>query len=839
MHHLLMFQRHYLFFIILLPFMAGGEVFMASSALAEAGAPQEQRRLAVLDFRDQASLPLFERSALADSVRGAALNTPLMVMTKDNMIALLPPDTDLESCVDDCEVEVGRTLGAHYIITGIIGRIEGRLQLLLRLYETRTGSLRGQATLNATSVGALQPQVRRAALRMLTELSPSLNRVLKDQRTLLFVRLKPKNAVVKLDGFLIPTNQRKSVSGGFIIPLKPGQHKVSAKARGFVDKRVRVSVREGEPVEADLRLYKRSRKRECYTGDCEADVFVFTKPAGAKIYIDGVSTGLVTKPSSMNPKLGSVALRVSPGKHWISAKKSPFDEASRQIKVSPGDLYNGFRDSPLTLRRARGSLSIRSEPSGALVRLNGQIIGKTPLKKKNVYARPYWVELISEGFQSREELVMVSSGRTKTLKWDLTSSTAQLEMTVKYRSSPVSGASVWLDDQKLGETDADGSLRLKEVMTGDHLLQVKHPLYVAEGESITLQPGQSVKRTFRMRGAFGYISVDTSELKEATRQWTVHQSGQALTVDEVDHELVVLWGGVNIGAESLQKVKVSAGRRWLQVRPPSGAESVFAPSSQRIEVRAGAVVKVKPVWRRHRARLTLSSGDVRSEVFIDGERVGYTPLARTLDTGPHTIELKADEYTPYRKLIWLTQAGTKSEVDFEKRTTLEVSCSPLKGLIQVDGLEVGVSPQSLDIQPGSHLISCLAKGAEVQREIELSPGQQLTQRLTISDNLLGAAFRRRKAWRQASVVTGVSASIILAAGITTLTMSLPGALQERDQAQSRWVNTLNPQLRAQYANEWAQRDTDAKNMNLLGWGLAGAGLSLGISSAITWWYHRN
>ena len=131
-------------------------LYLAISSVAALAAPTpkpQASRLAVLDFRDDAKLPPFEVASLADSVRGAALNTPFVVMTKENMLALLPPETKLEECVGECEVEVGRKLGAHYLITGQVGQIDGQLQLLLRLYETLGGSLRGQSTITASSVG--------------------------------------------------------------------------------------------------------------------------------------------------------------------------------------------------------------------------------------------------------------------------------------------------------------------------------------------------------------------------------------------------------------------------------------------------------------------------------------------------------------------------------------------------------------------------------------------------------------------------------------------------------------------------------------------------------------
>lgn len=805
---------------------------------------KSQRRVAVLDFRDEASLPLFERAALADSVRGAALNTPLIVMTKENMVALLPPGTDLASCVDDCEVEVGRSIGAHYIITGMIGRVDQKLQLLLRLYETRSGSLKAQSTISASTVGTLQPEVRRAALQMLTKLSPSLQLDVDEHRTLLFIRTRASNAKILLDGYPIPKARRRVSSGGFIIPVKPGKHEVKAKARGYISKKVSVSVREGEPVEADMRLKRRGKSIPCHTGHCKADVFVYTKPPNARIFVDGVDTGLVTKPSSMNPKLGSTALRLTPGKHWISAKRSPFDEATRLITVDSGDLYNGFRDDPLILSRARGHLNITSEPSGAIVRLNGQVVGKTPFKKRNLLTRPYWVELITEGFQSREELIKVERGRTKKLNWKLTSSTADLQLSVSYKRAPVIGASVWLDDEKLGETNEEGILSLSRVTTGDHHLQVRHPLYTADGESITLKAGKKTKKHFRMRGAFAYLSVDTSSLEEDLKQWTAHQRGTGGVV-ESNHQMMVLWGGSQLKLDQRaktegrhEKIKVSAGHRWLQVRPPNGAEAVFAPSSQRIDLKVGAHLTVKPIWKRHQATLQLRSPKTKSQVLVDEKIVGVTPLSRRLETGPHTIELRAQGYVPYRKLIWLTQEGLKSEVNFDERTTLAVNCSPLQGIVDIDGLVLGPSPQTVDVKPGSHLITCLAQGAEVHRRVELSPGERLNEQLTISDELLGAAYNRRKYWRQGSALVGLGSALIIATGVVTLTTALPQSLASREDAQSKWVAELDPVRRLDYANRWAQADTEAKNMSRLGWSTVGLGVTLGLSSAISWWLHQ-
>ena len=826
--------------MIVLSFVLAG--FWVSLVYAQKGEfgsgaqAKKQLRLAVLDFRDEAQLAKFERAALADSVRGASLETPFMVMTKENMTALLPVNTKLEECVDDCEVEVGRTLGAHYIITGIIGRIDQKIQLLLRLYETRQGSLVGQATLNAQTVGELQPKVRRASLKLLTELSPALNTSLNEQRTLLFIRLKPSSAKVKLDGFPLAKAKLKKVKGGLLVSIKPGRHRVEAKSSGFITKSVQLKVQEGEPVEADLRLKRKQSSKKCYDAHCKADVFVFTQPAGAKIYLDGKYTGLVTKTSSLDPHLGSVALRVSAGKHWISARKTPFDDTERLITVEGNSVYNEFREKPLKLRRAKGKLIIKSEPKGALVRLNGQVIGKTPLSKSGLDPRPYWVEVLAEGFKSREELVTVQKNKTKKLRWSLTSSTAKLKVRVSYRDEPVKGAAIWLDEQRLGETDDLGYFSTDKVMTGQHLIQAKHPLYVAEAETITLHGGKLSAKRLQMKGAYGYLSIDISELEDELKQWHEYKTGH--TQQATQERPVLLWGGVSLDNTQLKNIKVSAGRRWLQVRPPVSAENIYASFNELIRVRVGQETQIKPSWKRHRSLFSINSPSVKSEVFIDGQSKGYTPLSTTLKSGLHQLEVHAPQASPYRKVIWLTREGMHTEVNFEKRTVLSINCQPIQGLIYLDGLEVGLSPQTLDVTAGEHTLTCSARGAQSQKTVQIEPGQSLKQTVTIPNSLFDQAFRKRERWRLSSKVGMGMAGIAVLSGSTVLLSLLPTALEQRANAEQNWVAELSPQTRNTYAQQWANADAQARNHEFLGWGLISTGVGIALSSALTLWINQ-
>jgi hypothetical protein len=485
------------------------------------------------------------------------------------------------------------------------------------------------------------------------------------------------------------------------------------------------------------------------------------------------------------------------------------------------------------------------------------MIGKTPLTKKGVLARPYWLELIAEGYQSRERLITIKRGKTWRQNWKLNSSTAELVVRVTYRGQRVPQASVWIDDHNIGETNEQGELSVNNAESGDHLLQIRHPLYVPESQALTLTPGKRVTRRVRLTGAFGYLTIDTSDLKMSLKRWANrdHGSPSESAEDSADDETraktknesrethliagpSIIWGGVTL-SPPYKKVRVSAGKRWLQIRPPQDSDQVFGPASKKYQVRVGETLTIKPTWKRHVASISLRSRGVKSDVYIDDVKVGVTPYRSKLKTGAHTIRLTADGHTPYQTHIWLTRIGHKEEVDFEKRTLLQLRCGPILGQLSVDGVPVGLSPQTVDVTPGRHLVTCLARGAEVSSPVEISPGARLSRDLTISADLLGVAYQQRQRWRQGAIVTSGLGLALSAFGAWTLLQTLPDVTSQRDQAQRDWLNSVEVSARQSRALKWSESDAQARNAHLLGWSLLGSGLTLTGGGLGVWWAHHD
>ncbi|MBP7127391.1 hypothetical protein KBD49_13590, partial [Myxococcota bacterium] len=136
------------------------------------GAPGS-RKVAVLEFQDSAGLTEYEVRALSDDVREAALVLPrdrYLVMTRESMLVMLPPGTTLAQCTGaQCEVEMGRMVGADVVVAGEMGRFSGSLEVRLKVFDTRTAALLGTVTAGGRDLRELRDALGRQAKALMRQ----------------------------------------------------------------------------------------------------------------------------------------------------------------------------------------------------------------------------------------------------------------------------------------------------------------------------------------------------------------------------------------------------------------------------------------------------------------------------------------------------------------------------------------------------------------------------------------------------------------------------------------------------------------------------------------------
>lgn len=145
-------------------------------ALSGVALPLEARplKVAVLELGNQAGLAGAEIRYLTDVVRASALRLPadrFFVLTRQNILAHLPPGVELESCEGTCEVETARNVGADRVVSGEIVRLGSELRVALRLHEVGEGRLLAASRGAAVDAAALETPLGQAADALLAGLA--------------------------------------------------------------------------------------------------------------------------------------------------------------------------------------------------------------------------------------------------------------------------------------------------------------------------------------------------------------------------------------------------------------------------------------------------------------------------------------------------------------------------------------------------------------------------------------------------------------------------------------------------------------------------------------------
>ena len=94
-------------------------------------------------------------------------------ITRDNIIALIPPDEKEADCLaESCAVEIGRAIGAEFISQGSIGIFSGEYSLSIELYESMGGKLLGSIVMESPDVKGLLAAIREHSPALFSKIKP-------------------------------------------------------------------------------------------------------------------------------------------------------------------------------------------------------------------------------------------------------------------------------------------------------------------------------------------------------------------------------------------------------------------------------------------------------------------------------------------------------------------------------------------------------------------------------------------------------------------------------------------------------------------------------------------
>ena len=178
---------------------------------------------------------------------------------------------------------------------------------------------------------------------------------------------------------------------------RPGEHIVGGRKKGFKPQEQTVRVASNENAIVSFRMEVAPPDRP------HGGLKVQSTIPNAEVFLDGSSLGRA--PVDRND--------LDPGKHYVSVHRDGYTDFKREIMLVENQAVTLVADLSAT-----GSLRILSTPEGAEVRLDGELIGRTPVVH-DASAGDHVVEFRLKGYFDHKETMKADGGREKVFSVDL------------------------------------------------------------------------------------------------------------------------------------------------------------------------------------------------------------------------------------------------------------------------------------------------------------------------------------------------------------------------------------------------------------------------------------
>ncbi|MBC8315916.1 MAG: PEGA domain-containing protein [Bacteroidetes bacterium] len=327
-------------------------------------------------------------------------------------------------------------------------------------------------------------------------------------------------------------------------------------------------------------------------------------------------------------KDGEIWLYVSPRERRLKFMKEGFMTTDYIIKevIEPSCVYvielvNKFQ-APIKAGASLGFIVIKSQPSGAQVKINGDATGTATPFQKPLIPGQYSFELMRTLYQTYSGTFIIVAGKTITEEITLEPNFGSLSIS----TTPEQGASIYIDDELEEQTTP---ATFDQIPSGSHIITVLKKYYETVTQNFIIQNGERTELNIKLQSTSGIVEITAPEDVEI---WIDQQQ-----VGRGDYYCPLVKG----------------------VHLIEGKAANYTDFSETVTVEVGQKHPVTVNMIPETGSLTVMTEPMEVDVFIDGENRGKSPIViESLIIGDHTIRLEKEGYGDLTKQITLQENQT-------------------------------------------------------------------------------------------------------------------------------------------------------------------------------------
>lgn len=343
--------------------------------------------------------------------------------------------------------------------------------------------------------------------------------------------------------------------------------------------------------------------------------------------------------SGLNLPLGGRYL-IRPGEYVLGASATGYHPFNGAITVTKADTQR----QEVILQPLPGRLTLTTDPAGARVLVDGELVGTTPLDQFVIEAGEHELLLKADRYLDFPQSINITG---REVQQQLALNLAPAWADVQIATEPA-GASVLIDGEPAGETP--GSI---EVLQGERVLSVQLPGFASAEQALIAEAGVAQDLgVITLIPATGVLTLN-SEPSGANVSVNGEFAGQTPLDIELppnrDHRISISKAGYRRSNESLRMDAGSTESRRIRLRPLLG----------------DVLVKVQPE---------------DAELFVNGKSIGRGTQTLSLPAVLQRIEFRRDGFESITRSV-TPRAGLEQLVEVTLLTPEAARKARLKPLI--------------------------------------------------------------------------------------------------------------------------------------------------------------
>lgn len=292
---------------------------------------------------------------------------------------------------------------------------------------------------------------------------------------------------------------------------------------------------------------------------------------------------------------------------------------------------------------SEGFLSIESDPAGAIVWVDGQFAGSTPLTREVSAGGNHLVLIEQAGYQSWSAIHSADQGETIHISALLTAMASKRGY-LSCSSSP-SGASVYIDGSYRGNTP----LTVGNLNIGSHMIELRMAGYEKLQSEFQVKASETTSLHLDLKP----YTRDTG----AIRIWST-PSGASVYVNGN-------YQGTTLGGGYVDSIDIPDGQHSIMLRKSGYNDYATDIIVSRGTIQYLLAIMDKPAaspWMDSTSSplswLEIISDPLGAEVYINDQFYGYSPFSlHDVAPGTHTLTLKMQGYSDWTSTVRVDSRG--------------------------------------------------------------------------------------------------------------------------------------------------------------------------------------